>query len=383
MTDMHDGHLNGTGQPREASSALATAPLVSASDPDAATEARRLLQVDNLRKYFPIQRGLFRKTIGEVKAVDGVSFAIHERETLALVGESGCGKTTTGRCVLRAIEPTGGEVRFAGPDGTWVNVLGLKGEELRQLRRRMQMIFQDPYSSLDPRMTLLQIVGEPLTAFGVKGRELEERVAQLLELVGLRPQYMRRYPHAFSGGQRQRIGIARALSLQPKLIVADEPVSALDVSIQAQVLNLLKRLQTQLGLSYLFISHNLSVVEYIAHRVGVMYVGQLVELAETEELFGRPLHPYTEALMSAVPKPDPRTEKARVVLEGEVADPANPPSGCYFHPRCQYAVERCKVEQPAFRDLGAPNGGQHFVSCHRAEELSLKGVGIPAAPATP
>jgi len=244
----------------------------------------------------------------------------------------------------------------------------------------MQMIFQDPYSSLDPRMTLLQIVGEPMTAFGVKGRELEERVAQLLELVGLRPQYMRRYPHAFSGGQRQRIGIARALALQPKLIVADEPVSALDVSIQAQVLNLLKRLQTQLGLAYLFISHNLSVVEYIAHRVGVMYVGQLVELADTRELFGRPLHPYTEALMSAVPKPDPRTEKVRIVLEGEVADPARPPSGCYFHPRCPYAVERCKVERPAFRDLGAANGGgQHFVSCHRAEELSLKGVAVPAA----
>ena len=336
-----------------------------------------LLKVDDLKKYFPITKGILRTRIGEVKAVDGVSFTINERETLALVGESGCGKTTTGRCVIRAIEPTSGEVSFNTQNGQWVDVLAQKGEDLRRLRRQVQMIFQDPYSSLDPRMTLLQIVGEPLAAFGVKGRELEERVAQLLVLVGLRPQYMRRYPHAFSGGQRQRIGIARALALQPKLIVADEPVSALDVSIQAQVLNLLKQLQSQLGLAYLFISHNLSVVEYIAHRVGVMYVGQLVELAETKELFWRPLHPYTEALMSAVPKPDPRIQKVRIVLEGEVADPANPPPGCYFHPRCPYAVDRCKVERPEFRDLGAKDGGQHFVSCHRAEELTLRGVGAP------
>jgi peptide/nickel transport system ATP-binding protein len=336
-----------------------------------------LLKVDGLKKYFPVTKGLFRTKIGEVKAIDGVSFTINERETLALVGESGCGKTTTGRCVIRAIEPTAGEVAFRGPQGEWIDVRAQKGEDLRLLRRQIQMIFQDPYSSLDPRMTLLQIVGEPLAAFGVKGRELEERVAQLLELVGLRPQYMRRYPHAFSGGQRQRIGIARALALQPKLIVADEPVSALDVSIQAQVLNLLKQLQSQLGLAYLFISHNLSVVEYIAHRVGVMYVGQLVELADTKELFSRPLHPYTEALMSAVPKPDPRMQKVRIVLEGEVADPANPPSGCYFHPRCPYAVERCKTERPEFRNLGTPDGGQHFVSCHRAEELTLRGVGAP------
>ena len=328
-----------------------------------------LLEVADLKKYFPIQKGLFKTTVGHVRAVDGVSFAIREHETLALVGESGCGKTTTGRCVLRAIEPTDGTVRFRGESGEWIDVLKLEGDDLRRFRRGAQMIFQDPYSSLDPRMTLLQIVGEPLGAFGVRGRELEERVAQLLELVGLRPQYMRRYPHAFSGGQRQRIGIARALALSPKLIVADEPVSALDVSIQAQVLNLLKRLQAQLGLAYLFISHNLSVVEYVAHRVGVMYVGQLVELAETKELFGRPLHPYTEALMSAVPKPDPRMQRQRIVLQGEVADPAKPPSGCYFHPRCPYAVDRCRVERPAFRDFGG-----HFVACHRAEELSLRGV---------
>jgi peptide/nickel transport system ATP-binding protein len=339
-----------------------------------------LLQVDNLKKYFPITKGLFRKVIGEVRAVDGVSFTIQERETLALVGESGCGKTTTGRCIVRAIEPTSGAVQFNTGAGQWTDLLSRQGEELRQLRREIQMIFQDPYSSLDPRMTLLQIVGEPLAAFGVRGRELEERVAQLLSLVGLRPQYMRRYPHAFSGGQRQRIGIARALALQPKLIVADEPVSALDVSIQAQVLNLMKQLQSQFGLAYLFISHNLSVVEYIAHRVGVMYVGQLVELADTKELFSRPLHPYTEALMSAVPKPDPRMQKARIVLEGEVADPANPPSGCYFHPRCPYAVDRCKKEAPVFRNLGSKDGGDHFVSCHRAEELSLKGVDTPNQP---
>jgi len=333
-----------------------------------------LLEVDSLRKYFPIHRGLFRKTIGQVRAVDGVSFTIRERETLALVGESGCGKTTTGRCVVRAIEPSSGSVRFRTQDDRWVDLLAQKGDDLRQLRREIQMIFQDPYSSLDPRMTLLQIVGEPLAAFGVRGRELEERVAQLLELVGLRPQYMRRYPHAFSGGQRQRIGIARALALQPKLIVADEPVSALDVSIQAQVLNLLKRLQSQFGLAYLFISHNLSVVEYIAHRVGVMYVGQLVELAETKKLFSRPLHPYTAALMSAVPKPDPRLQKTRIVLQGEVADPSRPPSGCYFHPRCPYALDRCRVEAPLFREVG----DQRLVACHRAEELELSGV-VPHA----
>jgi peptide/nickel transport system ATP-binding protein len=373
-TGASDGIAAGT------SNGAAAGPLIYATTPPPGEAG--LLEVQDLKKYFPIHRGLFKKTIGQVRAVDGVSFSIRERETLALVGESGCGKTTTGRCVVRAIEPSSGSVRFKTQECSWVDLLAQKGDDLRRLRREIQMIFQDPYSSLDPRMTLLQIVGEPLAAFGVKGREVEERVAQLLELVGLRPQYMRRYPHAFSGGQRQRIGIARALALQPKLIVADEPVSALDVSIQAQVLNLLKQLQQQLGLAYLFISHNLSVVEYIAHRVGVMYVGQLVELADTKELFARPLHPYTEALMSAVPKPDPRIQKVRIVLEGEVADPSNPPSGCYFHPRCPYAIERCKTEQPEFRNLGTPDGGQHFVSCHRAEELSLRGVGSPTAPLT-
>lgn len=337
-----------------------------------ASQGDLLLQVRNLRKYFPIERGLFRRTVGHVKAVDGVSFFVRERETFGLVGESGCGKTTTGRCILRAIEPTSGEILFNDKEKGWVNIPELEKEDLKKLRRSMQMIFQDPYSSLDPRMTLLQIVGEPLTTLKIKGSELEERVAQLLQLVGLRPEYMRRYPHAFSGGQRQRIGIARALALQPRLIVADEPVSALDVSIQAQVLNLLKALQAQFGLTYVFVAHNLSVVEHISDRVAVMYVGKLVEAAKTDVLFGQPLHPYTEALMSAVPRPDPRAEKARILLEGEVADPANPPSGCYFHPRCRYVQDRCRVEEPQLRDLG----GEHFVSCHRAEELTLRGVVI-------
>ena len=330
-----------------------------------------ILEVKDLKKYFPIQRGFFRKTVGYVKAVDGVSFYIREGETLGLVGESGCGKTTTARVILRAYEPTSGKVLFRTRNGEWVNIPDLDREQLRQLRREMQMIFQDPYSSLNPRMTLLQIVGEPLMIHGVaKGKELEERVAELLKVVGLRPEYMRRYPHAFSGGQRQRIGIARALALNPRLIVADEPVSALDVSIRAQILNLLQDLQEQFHLTYLFIAHDLSVIEHISDRVAVMYVGKLVEMAETEELFMNPKHPYTEALLSAVPKPDPRMRKRRIVLPGEVADPSNPPPGCYFHPRCRYARPICREEEPALREI-EPG---HFVSCHRAEELSLAGV---------
>lgn len=330
-----------------------------------------LLRVNDLYKHFPIKRGTLRKTVGYVRAVDGVSFHIREKETLGLVGESGCGKTTTGRCVVRAIEPTGGEVLYTKADGETVNITTLEDEELRRLRREIQMIFQDPYSSLNPRMTLLQIVGEPLIVNKIAhGRELEDRVAELLRRVGLRPEYMRRYPHAFSGGQRQRIGIARALALNPRFIVADEPVSALDVSIQAQVLNLLEDLQQEMGLTYLFVAHDLSVVQHISDRVAVMYVGKLVEMSETEELFHQPLHPYTEALMGAVPRPDPRLRAERTVLEGEVANPANPPSGCYFHPRCRYAVERCKVEEPALRALRP----EHYVKCHRAEELTLRGV---------
>ena len=331
-----------------------------------------LLRVNDLVKHFPIRRGFLKTTIGAVRAVDGVNFHIRERETLGLVGESGCGKTTTGRCIMRAIEPTSGEVLYTRSDGETVDIAAMEKDDLKRLRREIQMIFQDPYSSLNPRMTLLQIVGEPLTVNKVaEGRELEERVAQLLRTVGLRPEYMRRYPHAFSGGQRQRIGIARALALNPRFIVADEPVSALDVSIQAQVLNLLQDLQGEFGLTYLFVAHDLSVVRHISDRVAVMYVGKLVEMAETEELYYTPLHPYTEALMSSVPKPDPRATKRRIILEGEVANPANPPSGCYFHPRCRYCIDICKEEEPELLEYRP----EHFAKCHRAEELSLRGVG--------
>ncbi len=309
--------------------------------------------------------------MGYVKAVDDLSLYINEGETLGLVGESGCGKTTAGRSILRAIEPTSGEILFRDLRDGWVNVRELDPAELNRVRQQMQIIFQDPYSSLNPRMTLLELVGEPLVINqGMKGRELEDRVADLLRSVGLRPEYLRRYPHAFSGGQRQRIGIARALALNPRLVVCDEPVSALDVSVQAQILNLLREMQGRLGLTYLFVAHDLSVVRHIADRVTVMYVGKVVERASTNELYPHPLHPYTEALMSAVPRPDPRAQKKRIVLEGEVADPANPPSGCYFHPRCRYAQEICKVETPELRELEP----DHFVACHRAEELSLVGV---------
>jgi peptide/nickel transport system ATP-binding protein len=330
-----------------------------------------LLEVNNLKKYFPIRKGFFKSLAGYVKAVDGVNFFIREGDTMGLVGESGCGKTTTGRVLLRAYEPTAGEVWFKDKTLGRVNVPELDKQQMKSIRQNMQMIFQDPYSSLNPRMTLLQIVGEPLLVNGVaKGSELRDRVAELLRVVGLRPEYMIRYPHAFSGGQRQRIGVARALALNPQLIVCDEPVSALDVSVQAQVLNLLQDLQSEFDLTYLFVAHDLSVVEHISDRVSVMYVGKLVEMAKTEDLFGNPLHPYTEALMSAVPKPDPRYRAERIILEGDVADPANTPSGCYFHPRCRYATDICSQETPELRELE----DDHFVACHRAEELDLVGV---------
>jgi len=331
----------------------------------------RLLEVTGLKKYFPIRRGVLQRLVGHVRAVDDVSFFVEQGECLALVGESGCGKTTTARCILRAIPPTAGEILFRPEDGVVVDVATLSKAALRPLRRQMQMIFQDPFSSLNPRRTLLNIVAEPLVANKIGTRqERIDRVAELLRLVGLRPEYMRRYPHAFSGGQRQRIGIARALALNPSLVVADEPVSALDVSVQAQILNLLLRLQNQLGLTYLFVAHDLSVVKHVSDRVAVMYVGRLVEMAPTAALFATPRHPYTEALMSAVPKPDPRLRSQRIVLEGEVADPANPPPGCYFHPRCRYAADPCRTVTPQLAEL-TPG---HFVSCHRAAELTLKGI---------
>ncbi len=336
------------------------------------SERPKLLEVVDLKKHFPIKRGfLFAKEVGAVKAVDGVSLFIREGETLGLVGESGCGKTTIGRLILRAYNPTAGQIWFQDRRMGRVDVARMNEGELRELRQNMQLIFQDPYSSLNPRMTLLEIVGEPLRNHGIaKGSELKERVAELLKVVGLRPEYMTRYPHAFSGGQRQRIGVARALALHPQLVVCDEPVSALDVSVQAQILNLLQGLQGDFGLTYLFISHDLSVVEHISDRVAVMYVGKLVESATTTELFLAPRHPYTEALLSSVPKPDPRVRTEAVPLTGEVADPAHPPSGCYFHPRCRYCIDRCTTEEPVLREISP----DHFVSCHRAEELRLLGV---------
>jgi peptide/nickel transport system ATP-binding protein len=331
-----------------------------------------LLDVKDLKKYFPIKKGFVKKVVGYVRAVDGVSFYLDEGETLGLVGESGCGKTTTARCILRAIDPTSGQILFRTQAGQVVDVATLPEAEMRPLRREMQMIFQDPFASLNPRMNLLDIVGEPLLVIdGVKDRqERSDRVAELLRLVGLRPEYMQRYPHAFSGGQRQRIVIARALALNPRLVVADEPVSALDVSVQAQVLNLMLRLQQELNLTYLFVAHDLSVVKHICDRVVVMYVGKIVENAPTHELFHNPRHPYTAALMSAVPVADPRIRARMTPLEGDVPSPANPPSGCYFHPRCPYAVDRCSVDAPSLEEI-APN---HLVACHRAHELQLAGI---------
>ena len=316
-----------------------------------------LLEVAGLTKHFPVRRGAFGLVSGHVRAVDGVDFHLEQGETLAIVGESGCGKSTVGRLVLRLLEPTAGEVRFEGED-----LLALSDEAMRARRQRMQVIFQDPYASLNPRMTVGAMLGEPLMLHGLAKTEAARRarVGELLELVGLRPDHARRYPHEFSGGQRQRLAIARALAVEPKLIVADEPVSALDVSIQAQVINLLMDLQRELKLSYLFISHNLAVVEHISHRIAVMYLGRIVEYADKAAIFTRPGHPYTEALLAAVPVPDPKIRNMTRALQGDVPSPVHPPSGCHFHTRCPYAVARCKVEAPLLREI-AP--GQH-VACH-------------------
>ncbi len=336
------------------------------------TENNVLLEVKDLKLYFPIYRGLIQRLVGHVKAVDGVSLALREREVLGLVGESGCGKTTVGRTILRLYDPTAGEIRFRRKSGEWVDIAAISQHDMKPLRREMRMIFQDPFSSLNPRLTVKDIIGEPLEIHGVAhGKEAEQRVAELMESVGLNPALMRRYPHEFSGGQRQRIGLARTLSLNPRLIIADEPVSALDVSVQAQVLNLLQELQTRLGLTLIFIAHDLSVVEHISDRIAVMYVGKIVEMADTEELLSHPLHPYTEALLSSIPPADPDIHPNRIQLQGEVPSPANPPKGCIFHPRCSYAKEICSQQEPRLTEIASG----HFASCHFAAELSLRGIG--------
>lgn len=333
-----------------------------------------LLEINNLKMHFPVTKGLLRRVVGHVKAVDDVSFVVYEGETLGLVGESGCGKTTLGRCILRIYRATDGQISYQSPGKTKIEPLKLNSRQLKPYWRDVRMIFQDPQSSLNPRLPVLEIIGESLKANNLaNGKELERRVIELLRKVGLRPEYLRRYPHAFSGGERQRIGIARAIAVNPRMIVADEAVSALDVSVRAQILNLLKDLQEEFELTFVFVSHDLSVVEYLCDRVAVMYVGKIVELAATEAIYQNPRHPYTEALLSAVPKPDPsqRDKGRRIRLQGEVADPANPPTGCYFHPRCRYSDgKRCKTEAPPLREI---EPGQ-FVACHYSETLDLKGV---------
>lgn len=335
-----------------------------------------ILDVSGLKKYFPVTGGAMRKVIGYVKAVDDVNFFVREGETLGLVGESGCGKTTAGRALMRVYEPTDGKVMFKSrtlsttgkPE--WVNIRELNKKQLKAVRQDISMIFQDPIGSLNPRMTVYGIITEPMVIHNKITPETEDYVIQLLERVGLRGEHVRRYPHEFSGGQRQRIGIARSLALNPQLIIADEPVSALDVSVQAQTLNLMNNLKADFNLSYIFVAHDLSVVQHISDRVAVMYVGRIAEIASSLDLFNNPLHPYTEALMSSVPRPNPRAQKARIIMEGDVADPGDPPPGCLFHPRCRYVQERCKIDIPEMRELKP----DHFVACHFADELELTGV---------
>ena len=342
-----------------------------------ATPPELLMRADNLKVHFPIRRGVLKRVVGHVKAVDGITLDIRAGETLSVVGESGCGKTTLGQALVRVLEPTAGRIEYAKRGAPAIDIAHLSETELRPYRSDIRMIFQDPFASLNPRRRVIDIIGESLRNFGVTDeREVETRVANLLRKVGLRPEYMARYPYAFSGGERQRIGIARALAVHPRLVVADECVSALDVSIQAQTLNLMQDLQEEFALTYVFISHDLSVVEYISDRVAVMYAGRIVELSDTEPLFAQPRHPYTAALLAAVPRPDPRRVRTRqqMRLKGEVADPANRPSGCAFHPRCPFAADRCRIEDPQLRAVGAS-----MVACHFAESLDLKGVNADAA----
>ena len=339
-------------------------------------EKNRLLEVKNLKKYFPVRKGIFQRTVGQIKAVDDVNLYIKTGETVGLVGESGCGKTTAGRSILRLIEPTAGKILFRskklaeiGQPDKEIDIASATTNQLKSLREEIQIIFQDPYSSLNPRMKVSSIIGEPLLVHGMaKGLQYYDRIAYLLGAVGLITEHMNRFPHQFSGGQRQRIGIARALASEPQLIIADEPVSALDVSIQAQVVNLLLDLQKKFGLTFLFIAHDLSVIKYISDRVVVMYLGKIVEQAKTEELFKNPKHPYTEAILSAVPIPVPGTNKNQIVLEGDVPSAANPPNGCHFNTRCKYAKEICKKDYPILNKID----NTHYVSCHFADELSLK-----------
>ncbi len=332
-----------------------------------------LLSVSGLVKHFPVRKGLLQRAVGQVHAVDGISFDIAEGETLGLVGESGCGKSTAGKTILKLIEPTAGEIRINGE-----RIDALSRHEMRPYRRQLQVVFQDPYSSLNPRLRIRDIIGEPLVNYGVSGgRELEDRVAELALKVGLRAEALDRFPHEFSGGQRQRIGIARALALHPSLIICDEPVSALDVSVQAQVINLLGDLQREFGLSYLFVAHDLAVVEHISNRIAVMYLGKIVEIADKTALFTRPQHPYTEALLSAVPVPDPDAARKRIILKGDVPSPINPPAGCRFHTRCPYAFERCSTEEPAMREV-LPG---HHVACHLRETQPAALAQAAAVPA--
>ncbi|OEF99741.1 hypothetical protein BHF71_07560 [Vulcanibacillus modesticaldus] len=315
-----------------------------------------LVEVKNLKKYFPIKGGILKRTIGHIKAVDDVSFTMYKGETLGIVGESGSGKSTMGRTMIRLYEPTEGEVFFEGD-----NLFKYSRKEMRRVRKGMQMVFQDPFASLNPRMTIAELIEEPMVVHKLYDRsERNEKVKELLNKVGLQAEYGSLYPHEFSGGQRQRVGLARALSINPKLIIADEPVSALDVSVQAQVINLMKDLQDEFELTYLFIAHDLSVVKHLSDRVGVMYLGRLVELANKKDLYSGPVHPYTQALLSAVPVPNPRLKKERIILEGDIPSPANPPSGCVFHPRCKYATDRCRVEKPLWREIAK----DHYVACH-------------------